>query len=73
MPNSHWKTHKKICQAIQKLSKLSKQQGIGQGDGKDPNVFVSHINPKQHAQDTRLLEKRYTVVGELNNKQFEML
>ena len=63
----------KICQAIQELSKLSKQQDIGQGDGKGPNVFVSHINPKQHAQVTQLVGKRCTVVGELNNKQFEML
>ena len=70
---AHWKTHRKICQAIQELSKLSKQQDIGQGDGEDPNVFVSHINPKQHAQVTRLVGKRCTVVGELNNKQFEML
>ena len=38
--------------AIQELSKLSKQQNIGQGDGEDLNVFVSHINPKQHAQVT---------------------
>ena len=70
---AHWKTHKKICQAIQELSKLSKQQDIGQGDGEDPNVFDSHINPKQHAQVTRLVGRRCTVVGELNNKQFEML
>ena len=70
---AHWKTHKKICQAIQELSKLSKQQDIVQDDGEDPNVSVSHINPKQHAQVTRLVGKRCTVVGELNNKQFEML
>ena len=70
---AHWKTHKKICKAIQELSKLSKQQDIGQGDGEDPSVFVSHINPKQHAQVTGLVGKQCTVVGELNNKQFEML
>ena len=54
---AHWKTNKKICQAIRELSRLSKQQDIGQGDGEDPNVFVSHINPKQHAQVIRLVEK----------------
>ena len=36
-------------------------------------MFVSHINPKQHARVTRLVGKQCTVVGELNNKQFEML
>ena len=70
---AHWKTHKKICQVIQELSKLNKQQDIGQGDGEDPNVFVSHINPKQHARITRLVGKQCTVVSELNNKQFKML
>ena len=36
-------------------------------------MFVSHINPKQHVQVTRLVWKQFTVVCELNNKQFEML
>ena len=52
---------------------MNKQQDIGQDDGEDPSVFVSHMNPKQHARVTRLVEKRCTVVSELYNKQFEML
>ena len=36
-------------------------------------MFVSHINPKQHVRVTSLVGKRCTVVGELNNNQFEML
>ena len=71
--NAHWKTHKKICQAIQELSKLNKQTDISHGDGEDPNVFISHINPKQHTQVSQLVGKRCTAVGELNNKQLEML
>ena len=51
---THWKAHKKICRAILGLSKLNKQQDISQ---EDPNVFVNHINPKQHARVTQLLRK----------------
>ena len=43
----HWSEHKKLCCAIQHLSKAEEKSSSGH--------FMSHLTPKQHSKITNLL------------------
>lgn len=63
----HWNEHQVLCKAIQGLPKPRGEHVKGLGDGCDPSVFVSHITPKQRIAVARLVGKKCSVLGHVND------
>ena len=61
----HWSEHKKLCCAIQDLSKAEENSNSGH--------FMSHLTPKQHSKITNLVGNRCTVNFQLGGKTTQAL
>ena len=69
----HWNEHQLMCKAIQDIQKPQGEQVKGLGDSYDPDVFVSHINPKQHAAVARLVGRKCSVNCYVNDAKVTAL
>ena len=61
----YWSEHKKLCCAIQDLSKAE--------DNSNSGHFMSHLTPKQHTKLTNLVGNRCTVNCQLGGKTTQAL
>ena len=61
----HWSEHKKLCCAIQDLSKAE--------ENSNSCHFMSHLTPKQHSKITNLVGNRCTVNYQLGGKTAQAL
>lgn len=69
----HWNEHQTLCKAIQGLSNSQGETNKGLGDGGDPDVFISHLTPKQQAAVARLVGRKCSVNCHLNDVKVEAL
>ena len=61
----HWSEHKKLCCAVQDLSKAE--------ENSNSVHFISHLTPKQHSKITNLVGNRCTVTYQLGGKTAQSL
>ena len=61
----HWSEHKKLCCAIQDLSKAEENSNSGH--------FMSHLTPKQHSKIANLVGNHCTVNCQLGGKTAQAL
>ena len=69
----HWSEYGTLCKTIQGLSTSLEGTDKGFGDGDNPDVFVSHLTPKQHATVAKLARRKCSMKCHINDVKMEAL